>query len=185
MTASPPPAPSRRALSPVARAMHLQRVFARMQEGAGYTEIAAEENISRERLRQIVRRATLRPGKIDHQPSHKRMQIARLTPALRLAAVGVAQGDQKSIPLLLKLVDRLDRYCGPDELFDSPALEELVGRRGGKKSRRGRAAKDLRRFGAALAKKLAEAGDGPDDGRQLEFSPASGQALENAQNGNG
>src|SRR5260370_38925229 len=132
MTASPPPAPSRRALSPVARAMHLQRVFARMQEGAGYTEIAAEENISRERLRQIVRRATLRPGKIDHQPSHKRMQIARLTPALRLAAVGVAQGDQKSIPLLLKLVDRLDRYCGPDEPFDSPPLEEVVGRRGEK-----------------------------------------------------
>ncbi len=164
--------------------MRLQRVFARIQEGASYTEIAAEENISRERLRQIVRRATLRRGKIYHHPSHKRMQIARLAPALRLAATGVAQGDQKSIPLLLKLVDRLDRYCGPDELFDSPALEELVGRRGGKRSRRGRAAKE-RGFGAALAKKLAEAGDGPDDGRQPEFSPASGQALENAQNGNG
>src|SRR5271166_5289964 len=41
---------------------------------------------------------------------HKRMQFARLEPALRLAARSVAEGDAKAIPLLIKLVDRLERY---------------------------------------------------------------------------
>ena len=47
------------------------------------------------------------------------MQIARLTPALRLAADGVAQGDANSIPLLLKIIDRLDRYSDPHPDFNS------------------------------------------------------------------
>ena len=50
------------------------------------------------------------------------MQMARLTPALRLAADGVAQGDAKSIPLLLQIIDRLDRYCDPLAHFSSPEL---------------------------------------------------------------
>ena len=61
-------------------------------------EIAAAEGVSRERLSQIVRRATSGRDE-DDQPSHRRMQIARLTPALRLAAAGVAKGDARSIPL--------------------------------------------------------------------------------------
>jgi hypothetical protein len=124
-----PPSPiahlARRALSPAARAMRLQRIFGRLQEGAGYAEIAAEERISRERLGRIIRRATAR-GRDGDQPDHTRMQIARLSPALRLAAEGVAQGDQKAIPLLLSLVDRLDRYSDPDTSFRSSPLEEFV-----------------------------------------------------------
>ena len=91
-------------LSPAARALRIQRIFARLQEGASYRDIAAEEGVSRERLRQIVRAATAR-GKSP--PDHKTMQFARLEPALRLAARGVAEGDVKAIPLLIKLVDRL------------------------------------------------------------------------------
>ena len=98
MNASPPSASFRRSLSPAGRAMRLQRIFARLQEGAAYAEIAAEETISRERLRQIIRRATLRRS-LDDEPGHRQMQIARLSPALRLAAAGVANGDAKSIPL--------------------------------------------------------------------------------------
>ena len=56
------------------------------------------------------------------------MQFARLEPALRLAARGVAEGDAKAIPLLLKLVDRLDRYCEPNLFDDSPLLSNLVPR---------------------------------------------------------
>jgi hypothetical protein len=63
-------------------------------------------------MRQIIRAATA-PGRGHDGPDHKRMQIARLTPALRLAADGVAQGDAKSIPLLLKIIDRLDSYSDP------------------------------------------------------------------------
>ena len=55
------------------------------------------------------------------------MQFARLEPALRLAARSVAEGDAKAIPLLLKLVDRLDRYCDPG-LADSPLVADLVPR---------------------------------------------------------
>jgi DNA-directed RNA polymerase sigma subunit (sigma70/sigma32) len=47
-------------LSPATRALRLQRIFARLQEGASYKDIAAEERLSRERLRQIVRAATAR-----------------------------------------------------------------------------------------------------------------------------
>src|SRR5208283_3406708 len=113
---------ARPAVSPAARALRLQRIFARLQEGASYKDIAAEESLSRERLRQIVRAATARGGSA---PDHKRMQFARLEPALRLAARGVAEGDAKAIPLLLKLLDRLDRYCEPGLFEDSPLLGDL------------------------------------------------------------
>ena len=55
--------------------------------GAAWADIAAEEGFSRKRLRQIIRAATA-PGRRHDGPDHKRVQIARLTPALRLAADG-------------------------------------------------------------------------------------------------
>jgi hypothetical protein len=115
----------RSAVSPAARAMRLQRIFARMQEGASHAEIAAEERISGERLRQIMRQATARSHE-DDQPDHSRMQFARLLPALRLVSAGVAGGDVRAIPLLLNLVDRLDRYSDPDTSFRSPALAQFI-----------------------------------------------------------
>ena len=127
MTDAPSPHRSRSALSPAARALRLQRIFARLQDGVSYADIAAEEGFSRERLRQIIRAATA-PGRGWNGPDHKRMQIARLTPALRLAADGVAQGDAKSIPLLLQIIDRLDRYSDPLEDFSSPELFRERGR---------------------------------------------------------
>src|SRR5271155_3576855 len=126
MTDSPSPRTRRFALSPAARALRLQRIFARLQDGAAYAEIAAEEGFSRERLRQIIRAATA-PGRGHDGPDHKRMQIARLTPALRLATDGVAHGDAKSIPLLLQIIDRLDRYSDPLEDFN--AFSVLMARR--------------------------------------------------------
>ncbi len=146
MTALAEPRSARPTLSPAARALRLQRIFARLQEGASYKDIAAEEGLSRERLRQIVRAATARGGA---KPDHKRMQFARLEPALRLAARGVAEGDAKAIPLLLKLVDRLDRYCEPGLFDGSPLLSDLVPR---PKRRR-------RRVGAAQAGDDADRSD--------------------------
>ena len=97
------------ALSPAARALRLQRIYARMQDGAACAEIAAEEGVSRERLWQMIPAATTR-GRPDDRPDYCRMQIARLTPALRLVAAGVAEGDPKAIPLMLQIMDGLDRY---------------------------------------------------------------------------
>src|ERR1700679_2235514 len=112
---------------PAARALRLQRIFARLPDGAGYADIAAEKGFSRERLRQIIRAATA-PGRGWDGPDHKRMQMARPTPALRLVADGVARGDAKSIPLLLQTIDRLDCYSG--------ALEETSPELFGERRRR-------------------------------------------------
>jgi hypothetical protein len=150
----------------------LQRIFARLQDGASYADIAAEEGLSRERLRQIVRAATA-PGRGWDGPDHKRMQMARLTPALRLAADGVAQGDAKLIPLLLQIIDRLDRYSDPLAHFSSPEL--FVDRRRPPSARRGKPAR-TKTIGDALGRSAAE--------RPESTSPGE-QGLENAQNGNG
>jgi len=80
----------------------------------------AEEGFSLERLRQIIRAATA-PGRGHDGPDHKRMQIGRLTPALRLAADGVAQGDAKSITSMLKSIGRLDRYSDPHLVPATPS----------------------------------------------------------------
>ena len=125
MTDPAEPRSARPALSPVARALRLQRIFARLQEGASYAAIATEEGLSRERLRQIVKAAATRR---QSRPDHRKMQFARLEPALRLAARGVAEGDAKAVPLLIKLVDRLDRYCDPGLFENSPLLADLVPR---------------------------------------------------------
>ncbi len=122
MTDLAEPRSVRPSLSPAARALRLQRIYARLQEGASYAAIATEEGLSRERLRQIVKAAATRRRS---PPDHKKMQFARLEPALRLATRGVAEGDVKAIPLLLKLVDRLDRYCEPDVFDNMPLLGDL------------------------------------------------------------
>ena len=188
------PRRSASALSPAARALRLQRIYARMQDGAAYAEIAAEEGVSRERLRQIVRAATTR-GRQDERPDHSRMQIARLTPALRLAAAGVAEGDAKAIPLMLQIMDRIDRYSDPDEYFSSPPPQAFMTWRTRKSPKGGNGTPGRGR--AALGKSPLEPpvqerefdGDveaNSNDGAEGAPRPLpSGQALENVQNDNG
>ncbi len=127
---------TRAPLSPAARALRLQRIFARLQEGMSMRDIAAEEGVSRERLRQIVHAATARGGS---PPNHRKMQFARLEPALRYATRRVAEGDPKAIPLLLQLVDRIDRYCAPDVFDDAPLLADLIPRPKRRPGRKGAA----------------------------------------------
>jgi hypothetical protein len=99
--------------------------------------------------------------------------MARLTPALRLAADGVARGDAKSIPLLLQIIDRLDRYSDPLEDFSPPEL--FTERRRPPSSRRGKPAA-TKTVGDALGRSAAQRPERP--------SPSE-QALENARNGKG
>ena len=103
------------------------------------------------------------------------MQIARLTPALRLAADGVARGDAKSIALLLQIIDRLDRYSDPLGNFSSPEL--FMERRRPPSARRGKpAGRKTGALGDALSRSAAERPERP--------SPSE-QGLENSQNGKG
>ena len=98
MTDSPSPRTRRSALSPAARSRRLQRIFARLC--SAWAEIAAEEGFSRERPRQIIRAATA-PGRGHDGPDHKRMQIARLTPALRPRRGRGRSGRRKVHPALV------------------------------------------------------------------------------------
>ena len=116
----PAPATSRAA----ARDLRRLRILASLQAGLSYAAIGRAEGLSRERVRQIVAKALDEEGsgtKLDHA----RVQIARLEPALRLAASAVAGGDLSAIDRLLRVLDRLDRYCAVEGAATS---EEAGGR---------------------------------------------------------
>jgi len=121
MSASlPAPATSRAA----ARDLRRLRILASLQTGLSYAAIGRAEGLSRERVRQIVAKALDEEGtgtKLDHA----RVQIARLEPALRLAAQAVADGDLSAIDRLLRVLDRLDRYSAVE---GAAASEDAGGR---------------------------------------------------------
>ena len=105
-------------------------------------DIAAEEGFSRERLRQIVGAATAPARGYDGRTTSG-MQMARLTPVLRLAADGVARGDAKSIPLFLRPARPLFRAARGFQLAQvvhgtaTPAICEAR-KTGGEENRRRR-----------------------------------------------
>lgn len=99
-----------------------------VRSGFSYEAIARDENLSRERVRQIVAQSLNDPEggtKLDHA----RVQMARLEPALRLAARGVADGDLHAIDRLLRVLDRIDKYGAVAEAprpYDDNARERLL-----------------------------------------------------------
>ncbi len=105
-----------------------QRIFARLREGWPYAEIAQAEGLSSKRISQIVSEA-LQKRTLDSVPDHAMLQLARLEPALRLAAGALAEGDVGAISPYLKLLDRLDRYQKPLAavvVYDDKARERLI-----------------------------------------------------------
>ena len=127
MTPSTSPRHVRSALSPVSRAQRLQRIFTRMREGWAYDEIARAERVTAQRIRQIVQKA-LEKRVIDEDTDHAKLQLARLQPAMRLAAETVADGHVKAIAPLLKVLDRLDRYqrvAKVNRVYDDEARKKL------------------------------------------------------------
>jgi hypothetical protein len=125
MSASLPALATSRAAS---RDLRRLRILASLQAGLSYAAIGRAEGLSRERVRQIVAKALDEEGtgtKLDHA----RVQIARLEPALRLAAGAVADGDLSAIDRLLRVLDRLDRYCAVEGAAtgeDAGARERLL-----------------------------------------------------------
>jgi hypothetical protein len=122
-----PAAPKRR-LSAVARVMRRSRIFARLREGWAYDEIAEAEQLTPERIRQIVREA-LERRLIDEDTDHAKLQLSRLQPALRIASEAVADGDVRAIPSFLKVLDRFDRYQRTGkvtQVYDGEARKKLI-----------------------------------------------------------
>ncbi len=101
----------RRRLNILARTARTQRIFRRLREGWAYDEIAKEEHLSAERVRQIVAQV-LERRVIDRREDRSHIQLERLRPALKLAGEAIAHGDLRAIGPLIRLVDRLDKHEG-------------------------------------------------------------------------
>ncbi len=99
----------RRRLNILARTARTQRIFERLREGWAYDEIAREEHVTAERIRQIVAQV-LERRVVEGGEDHAHLQLERLKPALKLVGQAVKRGDLKAVGPLIKLIDRLDRH---------------------------------------------------------------------------
>ena len=102
------PPPGRR-LNVLGKAARRKRIFARLREGWAYDEIAREERVSAERVRQIVAEV-LAKRVIDRGVDRAHLQLERLMPALRIAGEAIGRGELKVIAPLIKVIDRLDKH---------------------------------------------------------------------------
>jgi hypothetical protein len=121
-------APARRQLGALGKMARRKRIFARLREGASYEEIAGEEAVSRERIRQIVSEV-LQKRSVDSGADHAKLQLDRLAPVMQLAAEAVAAGDVTAITPYLKVLDRLDRYqtvAVANQVYDDEARQKLI-----------------------------------------------------------
>jgi hypothetical protein len=121
-------APVRRRLGAHGKMARRKRIFARLREGASYEEIAGEEAVSRERIRQIVSEV-LQKRSVDSGADHAKLQLDRLAPVMQLAAEAVAAGDVTAITPYLKVLDRLDRYqvvASANQVYDDEARQNRI-----------------------------------------------------------
>lgn len=103
-----PPSPQRRSQSAKDREVRRLRIMASVQAGHTYQTIGREEGLTRERIRQIVSESVRVNS--DERVDLPRVQMARLEPALRLAAGAVAKGRLTAISPLLKILTQIDKY---------------------------------------------------------------------------
>jgi hypothetical protein len=82
----------RRRLNIVSKAARRKRIFAKLREGWAYDEIAREERVSAERIRQIVSEV-LGKRVIDRGADHAHLQLERPMPALRVAGEAIGRGE--------------------------------------------------------------------------------------------
>jgi hypothetical protein len=161
------PAPRRR-LNAVARVERRARIFARLREGFSYDEIARDERLTPERVRQIVREALAR-RLTDEDADHAKLQLSRLQPAMRVASAAVEQGDFRAIAPLLKVLDRLDRYqktAKVNQVYDDEARKKLFEKLNRAAANLGLAV--MKTPGKDEAKPAAEAALGPAPGEPNE-----------------
>ena len=117
----------RRRLNAHGMILRRRRIFSRLREGLSYEEIANEEGVTAERVRQVVSEA-LQKRSIDSGADHAKLQLDRLAPVMQLAAEAVAAGDVTAITPYLKVLDRLDRYqtvAGANQAYDDEARKKL------------------------------------------------------------
>jgi predicted transcriptional regulator len=101
--------PTRPRLNPYTKALRRERIFSRRRLGWPYSEIAREEGLSQERVRQIVVEALERQG-VDRPADHALLQMVRLEKAHEVAAEALAAGDLRAIAPYIGVLEQLDRY---------------------------------------------------------------------------
>jgi hypothetical protein len=102
------PTPRRR-LNVLGKASRRKRIFDKLREGWAYDEIAREERVSPERIRQIVAEV-LNKRVIDRGVDHAHLRLERLMPALRIVGEAIGRGELKAVAPLIKVIDRLDKH---------------------------------------------------------------------------
>jgi DNA-binding CsgD family transcriptional regulator len=118
----------RRRLNAHGMILRRRRIFAALREGLSYEEIASEEGVSAERIRQIVAEV-LQKRSVDNGADHAKLQLDRLAPAMQLAAEAIGAGDVSAIAPYLKVLDRVDRYqsvAGAHQGYDDEARKKLL-----------------------------------------------------------
>ena len=122
------PAPKRRRMGAQGLVLRRRRIFLRLREGLAYDEIAREEGVTSERIRQIVSEV-LQKRSVDSGADHAKLQLARLAPVMQLAAEAIAAGDVTVITPYLRVLDRLDRYqtvASANQAYDDEARQKLL-----------------------------------------------------------
>ncbi len=150
--------------------MRRGRIFPRLREGWAYDEIASQERLTAERVRQIVRQA-LEKRIIEEGAEHAKLQLARLQPVMRLAGEAIAEGDVTAIAPLMKALDRLDRYqrvAKAVQVYDEEARRKLM-------DKINRVAANLGVDEARAAAEAAEAAEGAPSGGEAA-TPAGARA---------
>ena len=98
----------RRGLNVLSKAARRKRIFARLREGWAYDEIARDERVSAERIRQIV--SEILAKGFDRGADHAHLQLERLMPALRLVGEAIGAASSRRSAPLIKVIDRLDKH---------------------------------------------------------------------------
>jgi hypothetical protein len=171
-----PARPRRTARDREARRIRIMGMFG---GGISYDAIARLENLSRERVRQIVAKSLEENGRAPLD--HSLVQMARLEPALQLAARRVAEGDLRAIDRLVRVLDRFDKY-GPkvQQQAESSAEihERLMAKIDHALAAEDRRVADVR---AAKEKAAAIASAGTGEGAEVEAGRKNLEGADSAQ----
>ena len=111
---SPSECARKRAAGKTRRAKLIERreaYFDLLVSGYSVDEIATATKMSRSAVRRAVSQA-LAKRQLDTPEDYARLQVARLTKALRCADVSLEKGDLKAIAPFVKVVTELNRYHG-------------------------------------------------------------------------
>jgi len=131
MSDEPKPASERarqRALGKIRREASIKRqqvYFDLLVSGYSVGQIASQTKKSSSSVRRAVAQA-LANRRLDAPGDYARLQVARLTKALRCADLSLEEGDLKAIAPFLKIVRELNRYHGVHVRSAGPAAAPAI-----------------------------------------------------------